>query len=127
MRRVAHFVARTRVLSKNKTGFIFCASARARHRYGRSIDHGLSMGRNKTAAPLSKREKKLKEEGKFQRQGAGGPNRGGGYMYWCQGEPQPKRRTVRDTRRPAKSNSSILHAILSCVLVVIVVSWALGY
>ena len=33
-----------------------------------------------------------------------------------------------DTRRPAKSNeSSILHAVLFCVLVVIVGAWAIGY
>ena len=33
-----------------------------------------------------------------------------------------------DTRRPAKSNeSSIVHAVLFCVLVMIVASWALGY
>jgi len=39
-----------------------------------------------------------------------------------------KRRTKLDTRRPAKTNSaSILHAVLFCVLVVIVASWALGY
>ena len=39
-----------------------------------------------------------------------------------------KRRTKLDTRRPAKSNeSSILHAVLFCVLVVIVGAWALGY
>ena len=38
------------------------------------------------------------------------------------------RRTALDTRRPAKSNeSSILHAVLFCVLVVIVGAWALGY
>ena len=38
------------------------------------------------------------------------------------------RRTALDTRRPAKSNeSSILHAVLFVVLVVIIVSWALGY
>ena len=38
-----------------------------------------------------------------------------------------KSRTALDTR-PAKSNeSSILHAVLFCVLVVIVGAWALGY
>ena len=37
------------------------------------------------------------------------------------------RRTALDTRRPAKSQSSTLHAILFGVLLVIVVSWALGY
>ena len=38
-----------------------------------------------------------------------------------------KSRTALDTR-PAKSNeSSILHAILFCVLAAIVISWALGY
>ena len=37
------------------------------------------------------------------------------------------RRTALDTRRPAKSDSSILHAFLFVVLLVIVVSWALGY
>ena len=37
------------------------------------------------------------------------------------------RRTVLDTRRPAKSQSSTLHAFLFVVLLVIVVSWALGY
>ena len=38
------------------------------------------------------------------------------------------RHAVVDTRRPAKSNeSSILHAVLFCVLLVIVISWALGY
>ena len=38
------------------------------------------------------------------------------------------RRTALDSRRPAKSNeSSILHAVLFCVLVVIVGAWALGY
>ena len=37
------------------------------------------------------------------------------------------RRTALDTRRPAKSDSSILHAILFCVLAAIVISWALGY
>ena len=38
------------------------------------------------------------------------------------------RHAVVDTRRPAKSNeSSILHAVLFCVLVVIVGAWALGY
>ena len=38
------------------------------------------------------------------------------------------RHAVVDTRRPAKSKeSSILHAILFVVLLVIVVSWALGY
>ena len=38
-------------------------------------------------------------------------------------------RTGLDTRRPAKSRSteSIVHAILFCVLVAIIVSWALGY
>ena len=40
-----------------------------------------------------------------------------------------KRRTALDSRRPAKSNSSesTLHAILFCVLVLIVGAWALGY
>ena len=37
------------------------------------------------------------------------------------------RHAVVDTRRPAKSDSSILHAFLFVVLLVIVVSWALGY
>ena len=37
-----------------------------------------------------------------------------------------KSRTALDTR-PAKSDSSTLHAILFCVLAAIVVSWALGY
>ncbi len=37
------------------------------------------------------------------------------------------RRTALDSRRPAKSDSSILHAILFCVLAAIVISWALGY
>ena len=37
------------------------------------------------------------------------------------------RRTALDTRRPAKSQSSTLHAALFVVLLVIVVSWALGY
>ncbi len=40
-----------------------------------------------------------------------------------------KRRIALDSRRPAKSNSSesTLHAILFCVLVLIVGAWALGY
>ena len=37
------------------------------------------------------------------------------------------RRTALDTRRPAKSQSSTLHAFLFVVLLVIVISWALGY
>ncbi len=37
------------------------------------------------------------------------------------------RRAVVDTRRSAESDSSIIHAVLFCVLAAIVISWALGY
>ena len=83
------------------------------------------MGRNKFAGPLSKREKKLKEEGKFHLRPDGHTLTDG---YFSQGEPQHKRRMVAvDTRRPAQSNNSWVHAILFVVFAAIVVSWALGY
>ena len=49
------------------------------------------MGRNKFAGPLSKREKKLKEEGKFHLRPDGHTLTDG---YFSQGEPQHKRRMV---------------------------------
>ena len=96
------------------------------------------MGRNKFTNQVGrneiKRDKKNKElglpdnrTGRLQSVGA----------YYSTGSASPythtvgiasKSRTTLDTRRgPAKSDSSILHAILFCVLLVIVISWALGY
>ena len=96
------------------------------------------MGRNKFRGSQDrgsiKRDKKNKElglpdnrTGRLQSVGA----------YYSTGSASPythtvgiasKNRTALDTRRPAKSNeSSILHAILFCVLAAIVISWALGY
>ena len=95
------------------------------------------MGRNKFTNQVGrneiKRDKKNKElglpdnrTGRLQSVGA----------YYSTGSASPythtvgiasKRRTALDTRRPAKSDSSILHAILFCVLAAVVISWALGY
>ena len=96
------------------------------------------MGRNKFTNQVGrneiKRDKKNKElglpdnrTGRLKSVGA----------YYSTGSASPythtvgiasKSRTALDTRRgPAKSDSSILHAILFCVLLVIVISWALGY
>ena len=95
------------------------------------------MGRNKFTNQLGrneiKRDKKNKElglpdnkTGRLQSVGA----------YYSTGSASPythtvgiasKSRTALDTRRSAKSDSSTLHAVLFCVLLVIVISWALGY
>ena len=94
------------------------------------------MGRNKFTNQVGrneiKRDKKNKElglpdnkTGRLQSVGA----------YYSTGSASPythtvgiasKSRTALDTR-PAKSDSSTLHAVLFSVLLVIVVSWALGY
>ena len=94
------------------------------------------MGRNKFTNQVGrneiKRDKKNKElglpdnrTGRLQSVGA----------YYSTGSASPythtvgiasKSRTALDTR-PAKSDSSTLHAILFCVLAAIVISWALGY
>ena len=93
------------------------------------------MGRNKNRERLSKSEKKAPKNGLIgKRQGAvdsfseNGSALAGVGMYCGRGTLDTvSRRTVLDMRRPSKSNASILHAILFCVLVVIIVSWALGY
>ena len=87
------------------------------------------MGRNNNWNHLTKAERKRVKAGRAFRVG-------GIFVRGFKPEKQnerttawnaTKRRTALDSRRPAKSNSSILHAILFCVLVVIVGAWALGY
>ena len=89
------------------------------------------MGRsNKWTGDLTKAERKRVKTGRASLNG-GVLEEGVKIDRWHPHEPAAwnatKRRTALDSRRPAKSNSSILHAILFCVLVVIVGAWALGY
>ena len=92
------------------------------------------MGRSTHWNPLTKAERKRVKTG--QAHGVAGILGGGATPDRDRrqtNEPvawnATKRRTALDSRRPAKSNSSesTLHAILFCVLVVIVGAWALGY
>ena len=92
------------------------------------------MGRSTHWNPLTKAERKRVKTG--QAHGVAGILGGGATPDRDRrqtNEPvawnATKRRTPLDSRRPAKSNSSesTLHAILFCVLVGIIVSWALGY
>ena len=84
------------------------------------------MGRSKWNTPLTTAEQRMVK--KFQDSGRSvefsDPNLG---FSSNTSRNSTEHRTKLTTRRPAKSDSSILHAILFCVLVVIVVSWALGY
>ena len=86
------------------------------------------MPRNKCVEPLTKKERKNLKNG-VRLGSRGGPTTGIGHYDYSAAEMwSTKRRTKLDTRRPAKTNSaSIVHAVLFCVLAVIVASWALGY
>ena len=78
--------------------------------------------------PLSKREKKLQKEGKFAygSQGEGYTRTEFGSKSWASLHYQGPRLTGLETRRQTSDNSWV-HAVLFVVLLVIVVSWALGY
>ena len=97
------------------------------------------MGRNKfkrsTDRAEIKRDKKNKELGLPDNRTGKLQSVGG---YYSTGSASPYTHTVGissaprtaaalDTRHSAKSDSSTLHAVLFCVLLVIVISWALGY
>ena len=92
------------------------------------------MGRGKYFAQLSKAERKKVKEGTMAiASGNAKTNKiqsARGYTIYgdeLSSERLDLNRTSLDTRRPAKSDSSTLHAFLFVVLVAIVVSWALGY
>ena len=87
------------------------------------------MARSKNRERLSKAEKTAQKNGLI---GVNNTATGKYTANWGEFSEEVDygpRRTGLDTRRPAKSGStgSIVHAILFCVLVVIIVSWALGY
>jgi len=93
-------------------------------------------GRNKHKERLTKAQKKALKNGQLhlEQEGATTFSESGAFdsHHWRGGldsEEVHVRRTGLDTRRPAKSGSteSIVHATLFCVLVAIIVSWALGY
>ena len=92
-------------------------------------------GRNKDRERLTKKEKKALKNGLINKnQGnafgkvvSSSANTSVGLDARYGEQDYAPRRTRLDTRRPSKSNASILHAILFCVLVAIIVSWALGY
>ena len=84
---------------------------------------------NKGRERLTKRERQaLKDEGGVIDRGntAAAGTRLAFRKSSCGVNTGPRRRKF-DTRRPAKTNSSIVHAVLFVVLVVIVIPWALGY
>ena len=92
------------------------------------------MGRGKYLAQLSKAERRKVKEGTFLLAAGNGKvneiRHARGYTIYgdeLSSERLDLNRTSLDTRRPAKSDSSTLHAFLFVVLVAIVVSWALGY
>ena len=87
------------------------------------------MGRNKAHAPLSKAERKRVKNGARVEDNTNQNARREKY-------PKPRNSHIADTRGRASSrgprhsqtsDNSWVHAILFVVLVVIVVSWALGY
>ena len=84
------------------------------------------MGRSKWNTPLTTAERRMVK--KFQDSGRSvefsDPNLGSSSNP---SRNSTEHRTKLTTRRPAKSDSSILHAILFCVLVAIIISWVLGY
>ena len=84
------------------------------------------MGRNKSAFPLTKRERKLKEEGLLTTSRELTDTSG---TYFARERICTVRRTGIDTRRPVQTSndSNWLHAVGFVVLAAIVVSWALGY
>ena len=94
------------------------------------------MGRrNKAKTPLTKEENRLKKDGRLSITGVGQSTqyfpakRGDAHAIDYGDDKVPRnRRTGLDTRRHSQtSDNSWVHAILFVVLVVIVVSWALGY
>jgi hypothetical protein len=100
------------------------------------------MGRrNKCKTPLTKQENRLKKDGRLSITGVGQSTQyfpakagdahaqdyGDGGRH-TRGVIPRNRRTGLDTRRHSRtSDNSWVHAVLFVVLVVIVISWALGY
>ena len=105
-------------------GFFFFCPRQSSVCDGRTdaIDHELTMGRNKDAEPLTKRERKLKKEGLL-------TTARGTKSYMGRERACTMRRTGIDTRRPVQTSndSNWLHAVGFVVLAAIVISWALGY
>ena len=78
------------------------------------------MGRNKNWDNLTKAERKRVKAGQAL-------SVGGIFVRGVKPEIPIKRQTTLESRRPSQTSNNWVHAILFVVLIVIVVSWALGY
>ena len=78
------------------------------------------MGRNNNWNPLTKAERKRVKTGRAF-------SVGGIFVRGVKPEIPIKRQTTLESRRPSQTSNNWVHAVLFVVLIVIVVSWTLGY